>query len=56
MIGTLKKILIPPFTPHYDIFWGTDGGLCWSALATAPGETSAEAKEASITNKIIILD
>jgi hypothetical protein len=27
----------------------------WSALATAPAETSAQAKEASIINKIFII-
>ena len=28
-------------------------GQCWSALATAPAETSAEAKEAFNFNKIL---
>jgi hypothetical protein len=31
---------------------GRRGYIFWSALATAPAETSPEAKEASIINKI----
>ena len=33
----------------------SSGGTYWSALATAPAETSAEAKVASIINNIIIV-
>ena len=38
MIGTLKKILKPPFTPHYDIFWDEINISSW--ISTAQKEVS----------------
>ena len=37
-IATLKQILIPPFTPHYDIFWGELNISSW--ISTAQKEVS----------------
>ena len=42
--------MIRIFKPKWSVF--SKQGIYWSALATAPAETSAEAKEASIINKI----
>jgi hypothetical protein len=38
MIGTITTILIPPFTPHYDILWGELNISSW--ISTAQKEVS----------------